>query len=163
MRMVFPTKRPARLMDELATDVGTFVESFFGDLGQGSSQHQRSGSQHQRMSAPMDVDESADAFWLSLDVPGVKLGDIEIDVHDEIIRSQRPLQYYGKDGDNGRDYGDGTEFMPAKLSEYVVDNFNCLREGELADFDRALRELLPLRWEEQSIIMNQVTVHDFEP
>ena len=50
--------------------------------------------------------------------------NIEIDVHDEIIRSQRPLQYYGKDGDNGRDYGDGTEFMPAKLSEYVVDNLN---------------------------------------
>ncbi|QDT62144.1 18 kDa heat shock protein [Stieleria bergensis] len=86
MRMVFPTKRPARLMDELATDVGTFVESFFGDLGQGSSQHQRSGSQHQRMSAPMDVHESADAFRLSLDVPGVKLGDIEIDVHDNVLR-----------------------------------------------------------------------------
>ena len=50
--------------------------------------------------------------------------NIEIDVHDEIIRSQQPLQYYGKDGENGRDYGDGTEFMPAKLSEYVVDNLN---------------------------------------
>ena len=50
--------------------------------------------------------------------------NIEIDVHDEIIRSQRPLQYYGTDGESGRDYGDGAEFMPAKLSEYVVDNLN---------------------------------------
>mgnify|MGYP003324246213 CR=1 FL=1 len=50
--------------------------------------------------------------------------NIEIDVHDEIIRSQRSLEYYGKDGENGRDYGDGTEFMPAELSEYVVNNLN---------------------------------------
>ncbi len=48
--------------------------------------------------------------------------NIEINVHDEIIRSQRPLEYYGKDGANGRDYGDSTQFMPAELSEYVVNN-----------------------------------------
>lgn len=48
--------------------------------------------------------------------------NIDIDVHEEIIRSQRPLEYYGKDGENGRDYGEGSEFMPAKLSEYVVNN-----------------------------------------
>lgn len=48
--------------------------------------------------------------------------NIEIDVHNEIIRSQRPLEYYGKDGASGRDYGDSTQFMPAELSEYVVKN-----------------------------------------
>lgn len=48
--------------------------------------------------------------------------NIEINVHNEIIRSQRPLEYYGKDGTNGRDYGDSTQFMPAELSEYVVKN-----------------------------------------
>lgn len=48
--------------------------------------------------------------------------NIEINVHGEIIRSQRPLEYYGKDGANGRDYGDSTQFMPAELSEYVVNN-----------------------------------------
>ena len=48
--------------------------------------------------------------------------NIEIDVYDEIIRSQRPLEYYGNDGANGRDYGDSTQFMPAELSEYVVTN-----------------------------------------
>ena len=85
MRMVFPTKRPTRLMDELATDVGTFVESFFGDFGQSCVSGQRSGAQHQRMPVPMDVDESADAFRLSLDVPGVKLDDIEISVHDNVL------------------------------------------------------------------------------
>ena len=48
--------------------------------------------------------------------------NIEIDVYDEIVRSQRPLEYYGKDGANGRDYGESTQFMPAELSEYVVTN-----------------------------------------
>ena len=48
--------------------------------------------------------------------------NIEINVHNEIIRSQRPLEYYGKDGPNGRDYSDSTQFMPAELSEYVVNN-----------------------------------------
>ena len=48
--------------------------------------------------------------------------NIEINVHNEIIRSQRPLEYYGKDGANGRDYSDSTQFMPAELSEYVVNN-----------------------------------------
>jgi len=48
--------------------------------------------------------------------------NIEIDVHNDIIRSQRPLEYYGKDGASGRDYGDSTQFMPAELSEYVVKN-----------------------------------------
>ena len=46
--------------------------------------------------------------------------NIDIDVYDEIIRSEYPLEYYGKDGENGRDYGDSTQFMPAELSEYVV-------------------------------------------
>lgn len=45
---------------------------------------------------------------------------INVDVHNQIIRSERPLEFYGKDGANGRDYGDGAQFMPAKLSEYVV-------------------------------------------
>ena len=47
--------------------------------------------------------------------------NININVHDEIIRSQNPLEYYGKDGANGRDYGDSSQFMPAELSEYVVN------------------------------------------
>ena len=46
--------------------------------------------------------------------------NIDIDVYDKIIRSEYPLEYYGKDGENGRDYGDSTHFMPAELSEYVV-------------------------------------------
>ena len=50
--------------------------------------------------------------------------NIEINVHDEIIRSQQSLEYYGKDGTNGRDYGDSTQFMPAKLSEFVVNKID---------------------------------------
>ena len=46
---------------------------------------------------------------------------VKINIHDEIIRSQNSLEYYGKDGANGRDYGDSSQFMPAELSEYVVN------------------------------------------
>jgi M6 family metalloprotease-like protein len=50
--------------------------------------------------------------------------NIEINVHNEIIRSEQSLEYYGKDGLNGRDYGDSTQFMPAELSEFVVKNLD---------------------------------------
>lgn len=65
---------------------------------------------------------------------------IDVDVHDKIIRADRPLDYYGKDGVNGRDYSDGAQFMPAELSEYVVEKLEIedwslydLNDDEIVD------------------------------
>ena len=45
---------------------------------------------------------------------------IDISVHDGILRAPKGLSAYGADGSNGRDYGDGGQFLPALLAEFVV-------------------------------------------
>ena len=50
--------------------------------------------------------------------------DVSIVVHSEILRAPKPLSAYGADGENGRDYGDGTVFLPSQLAEFVVSSLN---------------------------------------
>ena len=57
---------------------------------------------------------------------------VNITIHDEIIRAPKPLSAYGNDGQYGRDYGDGTEFLPAKLAKHVVESID---EATLSDYD----------------------------
>ena len=57
---------------------------------------------------------------------------VTITIHDEIIRAPKPLSAYGNDGQYGRDYGDGTQFLPATLAKHVVDSIN---EPTLSDYD----------------------------
>ena len=80
MRMVFPSQVSGRLMDDLATDVGTLVESFFGDVADRGRAENRN-----QMTVPMDIDESDDGYLMSLDVPGVTLEAIEIDFHEDTL------------------------------------------------------------------------------
>ena len=80
MRMVFPSHASGRLMDDLATDVGTLVESFFGDVADRGGPPSRN-----RMAVPMDIDERDDAYLVTLDVPGVALDSIAIDIHEDTL------------------------------------------------------------------------------
>lgn len=80
MRMVFPSQSSGRLMDDLASDVGTLVESFFGDVAERGRASVRTP-----MAVPMDIDESDDAYLVTLDVPGVALESIAIDVHEDTL------------------------------------------------------------------------------
>ena len=57
---------------------------------------------------------------------------VNITIHDKTIRAPKPLSSYGNDGPHGRDYGDGTVFLPATLAKYVVEN---LEESTLSEFD----------------------------
>ena len=57
---------------------------------------------------------------------------VNITIHDEIIRAPKPLSAYGNDGQYGRDYGDGTEFLPAILAKHVVESID---EATLSDYD----------------------------
>lgn len=49
---------------------------------------------------------------------------VNITIHDEIVRAPKPLSAYGDDGQYGRDYGDGTEFLPAILAKHVVESID---------------------------------------
>ena len=49
---------------------------------------------------------------------------IDISVHDSILRAPKALSAYGADGSNGRDYGDGSQFLPALLAEFVVESMD---------------------------------------
>lgn len=49
---------------------------------------------------------------------------IDISVYDSILRAPKALSAYGADGSNGRDYGDGSQFLPALLAEFVVESMD---------------------------------------
>ncbi len=57
---------------------------------------------------------------------------VNITVHGEIVRAPKSLSAYGSDGQYGRDYGDGKEFLPATLAKHVVET---LDEPTLSDYD----------------------------
>ncbi|MGB0330027.1 MAG: hypothetical protein ACPGCU_05340 [Candidatus Poseidoniaceae archaeon] len=57
---------------------------------------------------------------------------VNITIHHEIIRAPKPLSAYGNDGQYGRDYGDGTEFLPALLATHVVESINV---ATLSEYD----------------------------
>lgn len=58
--------------------------------------------------------------------------NVNITIHHEIIRAPKPLSAYGNDGQYGRDYGDGTEFLPALLATHVVESINV---ATLSEYD----------------------------
>ena len=84
MRMVFPNSASGRLMDELATDVGTLFETFFGDVAKDDSR-ETNATEKRPMAVAMDIDESDQAYELTLDLPGFASDSIEIDVHEDVV------------------------------------------------------------------------------
>ncbi len=60
---------------------------------------------------------------------------LSIEIHSEILTAPKPVSAYGSDGQNGRDYGDGTEFLPAQLAEFVVRSIeiDSLEQYDLND------------------------------
>ena len=67
-------------MDDLDTDVGNLVESFFGDVADRARP-----PKGRPMTAPMDVQENEDLYLVTMDVPGVPIESIEIDVHEDTL------------------------------------------------------------------------------
>ena len=57
---------------------------------------------------------------------------LSVDVYGEILTAPKPVSAYGADGPSGRDYGEGTEFLPAQLAEFVVQT---LQTDSLEDYD----------------------------
>ena len=47
---------------------------------------------------------------------------VQLNIHDSILRAPEPLSAYGADGSNGRDYGTGSEFLPAILAAFAVQS-----------------------------------------
>lgn len=85
MRMVFPHQSAGRWMDELATDMGTIVETLFGDLPERERSESSAAEARPTMSVPMDIDESKTDFTVTLDVPGVALESIELEMHEDTL------------------------------------------------------------------------------
>ena len=57
---------------------------------------------------------------------------VQIDIHDSILRAPEPLSAYGEDGPNGRDYGTGSEFLPANLARFAVQS---IKETSFEQYD----------------------------
>ena len=57
---------------------------------------------------------------------------VQMNIHDSILRAPEQLSAYGADGSNGRDYGTGTEFLPANLALFAVQS---MKESSLEQYD----------------------------
>ncbi len=79
MRMVFPNNIPGRFFDELASDMNELVGTIMGD------QVQADGAKGTFKPA-MDVLETDLAYILSLDLPGVKFSDLQIEMNDGFLK-----------------------------------------------------------------------------
>ncbi|QEG02685.1 18 kDa heat shock protein [Stieleria maiorica] len=145
MRMVFPSPASGRLMDELATDVGTLVESFFGE----ATDRGRAARQN-RMPVPMDIDETDDAYQVTLDVPGVPIESIAIDVHENTltISGQRVSGANAKSDEEAAENGSAAENNEGAASTVKRHR----RERPSGKFERKLE--LPLAIESDAVTAN---------
>ncbi len=86
MRMVFPTNMTGRFLDDLASEMNTFVESVISDDSRSSA----------LAYAPrMDVIQTENSFVAYLDLPGVAPDQVSIDMQeDQVIVSgdRSPVQ-----------------------------------------------------------------------
>ena len=57
---------------------------------------------------------------------------VQLNIHDSILRAPESLSAYGADGSNGRDYGTGSEFLPANLAAFAVQS---MKESSLEQYD----------------------------
>lgn len=85
MKMMFPATRMNRSLGDFASDVNVIVDTLFGAAtGQGVDS---AGGFTPRM----DIHEVDDRFIVTLDLPGVKSADVQIDLNDDdlVIRGTR--------------------------------------------------------------------------
>ena len=87
MRMVFPNQMTGRFIDELATDMNTLVNTLFGEnakdcCGEGDCDP---AGETTRWTRPMDVFENDAEYRLIVDLPGVSLENIEVDVEEDSV------------------------------------------------------------------------------
>lgn len=90
MRMVFPANMTGRFLDDLASEMNTFVESVLGDDAKVAPS---------AFAPRMDFVETETAFVASIDLPGVPQDAVAIDMEDDqlIIAGQRIADRF--DGD----------------------------------------------------------------
>lgn len=91
MRMVFPNKMTGQFFDDLASEMNSFVESMLGEDGKTAT------SNSVAFTPRMDIDETETHFLLSMDLPGVHMDDVSIDMEDDqmVIQGHRPRSVVG--------------------------------------------------------------------
>ncbi len=125
MRMVFPPST-GRLINDLATDMNTLVESIFGEETDAPSVN---------FAPRMDIEETDDKYEFSLDLPGVKPEDVHVDIEDD------RLIIHGVRHDSKEDSADGKRRVERAFGEFrravqlpkTVD-----REAIVADYEHGV-------------------------
>ncbi|MEL6110499.1 MAG: Hsp20/alpha crystallin family protein [Planctomycetota bacterium] len=145
MRMVFPT-HTSRLMDDLATDVGTLVEGLFGEVAERTEQRTR------HMPIPMDIDEAENAYVVTLDVPGVSLDTIEIEFHEDTlsIGGSRPDPNDGKASSGHDPQDEATQAEATQGNGGTASRKARRRERLFGKFGRKVRLPHPIEQEQVS-------------
>ncbi|MGB7343272.1 MAG: Hsp20/alpha crystallin family protein [Pirellulaceae bacterium] len=89
MRMVFPNNMTGRFLDDLASEMNTFVESVLGDEAKATGTTTGAAFKPR-----MDVHETETAVVLSLDLPGVDPDTVSIEVVDDqlLVQGERVRQ-----------------------------------------------------------------------
>jgi HSP20 family protein len=79
MKMIFPDARVNRSLGDWASDMNALVDSLFGTAATGGA---GVGSS---FSPRMDIREVDDRYVLALDLPGVKLDDVRIELEGDFL------------------------------------------------------------------------------
>ncbi|MCC9599457.1 Hsp20/alpha crystallin family protein [Stieleria sp. JC731] len=127
MRMVFPKQASSQFLDDLATDMNTLVETFFGETPSGDKRQKS-------MRVPLDIDETEKAFYITLDVPGVAQDAVEIDVSEDVLTVK---------GSRGGVQADTPEAVPESATD-AVGRQSRKRERPNGEFHRVVRFSIPI-------------------
>ncbi len=129
MRMVFPHST-GRLINDLATDMNTLVESFFNE---------ECSDQSVRFAPRMDIEETDTGYEFALDLPGVKPEDVNVDIEDNRLTIHGVRRDTKEDTEGGkrrveRVFG---EFRRAVELPKTVD-----RDGIVANYEHGVLTIL---------------------
>ena len=125
MRMVFPSST-GRLINDLATDMNTLVESFFGE---------QESACEASFAPRMDIEETDEGYVFSLDLPGVKPEDVKVDIEEDrlTIHGVREEVHKESDGSKRRVERVFGEFRRAVQLPKTVD-----QESIVADYENGV-------------------------
>ena len=86
MRVVFPNQMSGRFLDDLASEMNTFVETIFGEDGA------KCPAAAKAFTPRMDVDETETDYTITMDLPGVNPDEVNIDMEEDQLVIQGTRQ-----------------------------------------------------------------------
>lgn len=131
MKLMFPRYATNGFLGELSGEMNALVESFWGDASQ---------VKPGLFSPPLDIVEADQEYRIYIDLPGVKLDDVSVDLEDDllVVAGRRTYSEPSENGEHVRRFERPSgEFRRTVRLPKTVD-----REGITAGYDAGVMTLV---------------------